>query len=50
MNALTLDFFMGRNKELFGEDSHTFDPDRWLDLRVKKSSAVGVVGNLYVSF
>ena len=50
MNSTHPRFFAGRNKELFGEDSHNFDPDRWLDSRVKKSSAVGIVGNLYVSF
>jgi len=37
-----------RNKDLFGEDSHIFDPERWLDSRVKKTSTIGPVGNLYV--
>jgi len=37
-----------RKKDLFGEDSHIFDPERWLDSRVKKASTIGLVGNLYV--
>ena len=37
-----------RNKDVFGEDSHLFDPERWLDLRVKKTSMIGPIGNLYV--
>ena len=37
-----------RNKDVFGEDSHLFDPERWLDSRVKKTSMIGPIGNLYV--
>jgi len=37
-----------RNKDVFREDSHIFDPVRWLDSRVKKTSTIGLVGNLYV--
>ena len=37
-----------RNKDVFGEDSHIFDPERWLDSRVKKTSTIGLIGNLYV--
>ena len=37
-----------RNKDVFGEDSHIFYPERWLDSRVKKTTTIGLVGNLYV--
>ena len=37
-----------RNKDVFGEDSHVFDPERWLDSRIKKTSTIGLIGNLYV--
>ncbi|KAG6907508.1 hypothetical protein DXG01_008652 [Tephrocybe rancida] len=31
---------------VFGEDADVFDPERWLDSRVKKTTSVGVIGNL----
>jgi len=36
-----------RNKDVFGLDSHTFNPDRWLNTEnVKKGVPIGVYGNL----
>ncbi|KAF8884009.1 cytochrome P450 [Infundibulicybe gibba] len=35
-----------RNKEVFGVDADVFNPDRWLDDSVNKSTTVGVYGNL----
>ncbi|KAI0800178.1 cytochrome P450 [Fomes fomentarius] len=37
-----------REKDVFGEDAQTFNPDRWLDpsLKGKRSSSVGVYANL----
>ncbi|KAG6835177.1 hypothetical protein H0H93_004249, partial [Arthromyces matolae] len=35
-----------RNKEIFGEDADTFDPERWLDSRVKRLVSVGATDNL----
>ncbi|KAF5375503.1 hypothetical protein D9615_009187 [Tricholomella constricta] len=35
-----------RKKEVFGEDAHVFNPERWLNSRVIKSTSVGVLGNL----
>ncbi|GLB37928.1 putative cytochrome p450 [Lyophyllum shimeji] len=35
-----------RNKDIFGEDAHLFNPERWLNGTVKKSISVGVLGNL----
>jgi cytochrome P450 len=36
-----------RNKDIFGADSHIYDPERWLiPGRVEKASPVGVYGNL----
>ena len=37
-----------RNQDIFGEDAHTFDPERWLHYGVKKAATVGVLANLYV--
>ncbi|KAG6816758.1 hypothetical protein H0H87_003153 [Tephrocybe sp. NHM501043] len=34
------------NKDVFGEDADVYDPERWLDSRVKKTTSVGVTGNL----
>jgi len=38
-----------RNQDVFGEDAHTFDPERWLQSGIKRSTNVGVLANLYVS-
>jgi hypothetical protein len=38
-----------RNQDIFGEDAHTFDPERWLHYGIKKATTVGVLANLYVS-
>ncbi|KAG6808982.1 hypothetical protein H0H92_002100 [Tricholoma furcatifolium] len=35
-----------RQVMVFGDDADVFDPERWLDSRVKKQSTVGVIGNL----
>lgn len=55
-------FFMGtktimssdysiRDRDLFGEDSHSFKPERWLtSSRERKGPSVGVYSNLYVSY
>ncbi|KAK0200557.1 cytochrome P450, partial [Desarmillaria ectypa] len=38
-----------RNKDVWGQDAHVFDPERGLDVRsTKKDVSVGVYGNLYV--
>ena len=39
-----------RLPELFGEDTHSFNPDRWLkDDRGQRGTPIGVYANLYVS-
>ncbi|KAF9075478.1 cytochrome P450 [Rhodocollybia butyracea] len=35
-----------RNKEIFGEDSFEFNPDRWIEGRVKSEISLGVYANL----
>lgn len=35
-----------RDPDVWGEDSHTFNPDRWLTPRSKRGSSVGVYSNL----
>ena len=39
---------VSRNTELFGEDAHVFNPDRWFRENEKKGPTLGVYGNLYV--
>lgn len=38
-----------RNQEMFGDDAHIFNPERWLrkDADKKKAPSLGVYGNLY---
>ncbi|PBK72136.1 cytochrome P450 [Armillaria solidipes] len=38
-----------RNKDVFGADAHTFNPERWLDSDVKRNAKVslGMYGNLF---
>ncbi|EKM53348.1 uncharacterized protein PHACADRAFT_124964 [Phanerochaete carnosa HHB-10118-sp] len=36
-----------RDPDLWGSDPHSFDPERWLDGRVKKGQALGIFGNLF---
>ena len=38
---------MHRNTDVFGQDAHLFDPERWLDGRVQTTTSLGVYGNLY---
>ncbi|EAU91561.1 hypothetical protein CC1G_02050 [Coprinopsis cinerea okayama7 len=35
-----------RNQEVFGEDAHEYNPERWLSDREKKGPTLGVYGNL----
>ncbi|KAJ6484836.1 cytochrome P450 [Mycena sanguinolenta] len=35
-----------RNTDVFGQDAHVFDPERWLDGRVQTTTSLGVYGNL----
>lgn len=35
-----------RNEELFGQDAHEYNPERWLDSKEKKGPTLGVYGNL----
>ncbi|KAJ7923520.1 cytochrome P450 [Mycena leptocephala] len=35
-----------RNPDVFGQDAHVFDPERWLDGRVQTTTSLGVYGNL----
>lgn len=37
-----------RNQDIFGEDAHTFNPERWLHYEMKKAATVGVLANLCV--
>ncbi|KAF9010659.1 cytochrome P450 [Cyathus striatus] len=35
-----------RNKDVFGRNAHVFNPDRWLNGQVSKTTPIGVYGNL----
>ncbi|KAJ7185447.1 cytochrome P450 [Mycena filopes] len=35
-----------RNVDVFGEDAQVFNPERWIDGRVKSAANIGVYGNL----
>ncbi|KAK0475530.1 cytochrome P450 [Armillaria novae-zelandiae] len=36
-----------RNKDVWGEDAHVFDPTRWIQGNISKEVPVGVYGNLF---
>ncbi|KAG6918884.1 hypothetical protein DXG01_010948 [Tephrocybe rancida] len=46
LNLITSITSYNRNKEIFGHDADVFNPERWLNSGVKKSTSVGVLGNL----
>ena len=37
-----------RETDVWGEDAHQFNPERWLTASGKRASSVGVYSNLYV--
>lgn len=45
----TFSILGSRNQEVFGDDAHKFNPERWLrkDADEKKVPSLGVYGNLY---
>lgn len=48
MIARSISLHCSRNQEMFGEDAHAFNPDRWLRKDIdKKAPSLGVYGNLY---
>jgi len=36
-----------RNKDIFGEDAHVYNPDRWLNNSGKQLNSIGVYSNLF---